>query len=149
MPSRAETGLHFAGDWFAYPIPGGRICTFPLPKNVRSEIKIENATRLVGDALLVKELDQLGKIRKRAGEPVHLVDDDHVDLLCPDLLQDMLERRTLKRGAREASADTWQWPGERLPVAGTFSLPALLWGFAALRTSCRSPRSGGHSRTCR
>ena len=35
----------------------------------------------------VEQLDQLGEVRQRAGQPVDLVDDDDVDLPGPDVLQ--------------------------------------------------------------
>ena len=43
----------------------------------------------------VEELDQLGKIGQRAGQPVDLVDHDHVDLAGLDVFEQMLQGRAV------------------------------------------------------
>jgi len=43
----------------------------------------------------VEQLDQLGEVGERSRQPVHLVDDDHVDLAGLNILQQFLERRPL------------------------------------------------------
>jgi hypothetical protein len=44
-----------------------------------------------------------GAYQRRLGKPVNLVDDDHVDLTGPDIVQELLECRSLHRTAREAA----------------------------------------------
>ena len=51
----------------------------------------------------VEEFDQLGEVGKRPRQPVDLIDDDHVDLAGPDILQQLLERRPLHRTSRKAA----------------------------------------------
>ena len=41
----------------------------------------------------VEQFDQLGEVGERPRQPVNLVDDDHVDLAGPDIVQQLLERR--------------------------------------------------------
>ena len=38
----------------------------------------------------IEQLDQLGEVSKRAGKPVDLVDDDHVDPSRPNVVQQLL-----------------------------------------------------------
>ena len=52
----------------------------------------------------VEQLDQLGEVGKRPRQPVDLVDDDHVDLPRPDVVQLLLDRRPLHRPARKSEA---------------------------------------------
>ena len=49
--------------------------------------------------MLVEQLDQLGEIGQRPGQPVDLVDDDDVDLAGADLGQQLLQGRAVKGGA--------------------------------------------------
>jgi hypothetical protein len=51
----------------------------------------------------VEQFDQLGEVSKRTGQPVDLVDDDHVDLAGSDIGQQLLERRPLHRTSRKAA----------------------------------------------
>ena len=51
--------------------------------------------------MLVEQFDQLGKIRQRAGQAIHFVDDYHVDLAGPHFGKQFLQGRTVERGARE------------------------------------------------
>ena len=53
--------------------------------------------------MLIEQLDQLGEVGERAGEPVDLVDHDGVDLAGPDIGQQFLQGRAVERGAREAA----------------------------------------------
>ena len=39
----------------------------------------------------VKQFDQLGKVGERAGQPVDLIDDDHVDPASADAVEQLLE----------------------------------------------------------
>ena len=61
----------------------------------------------------IKELDQLGEIGKRPGQPVDLVDDDDIDLAGPDLGEEALagqggparpRKRRRHRSGRESGA---------------------------------------------
>ena len=47
----------------------------------------------------VEQLDQLGEVRERAGEPVDLVDDDNIDPAVPDVRQQPLQGGALGRAA--------------------------------------------------
>ena len=42
--------------------------------------------------MLIEELDQLGEVGQRSGQPVDLVDDDDVDLAGPNVLQEVAAR---------------------------------------------------------
>ena len=53
--------------------------------------------------MCVEELDELGEVGERAGQPVDFVDDDDVDFSGPDLVQQRLQGRALERGAGEAA----------------------------------------------
>ena len=53
--------------------------------------------------MLVEQLDQLGEVGERAGQPVDLVDDDDVDPPGPDVGQEPLQGRPLQRAAGEAA----------------------------------------------
>src|SRR6266542_6699656 len=53
--------------------------------------------------MLIEQLDQLGEVRKRAGEPVDLVDHHDGDLSGPDIREQGLQGRTVQGGAREAA----------------------------------------------
>jgi hypothetical protein len=47
--------------------------------------------------MLVEQLDQLGKIGERAGQPIDLIDHDDVDLAGPDVGEEVLQGRTVER----------------------------------------------------
>jgi uncharacterized protein YciI len=68
------------------------------------------------DVVGVEQLDELGKIGKRAGQPVDLVDQHDVDLARANIGQELLQRRALERGAGESA----------IVVAGTDQPPALV-----------------------
>ena len=53
--------------------------------------------------MLVEELNELGEVGERAGQPVDLVDDDDVDPSRPNGMQQVLESRPLHRPAGEAA----------------------------------------------
>src|SRR5712671_6785552 len=53
--------------------------------------------------MLVEQLDQLGKIGERAGQPVDLVDHDDVDLAGPDVGEELLQGWPFERGSREGA----------------------------------------------
>jgi hypothetical protein len=55
------------------------------------------------DVVGIEQLDELGKISERAGQPVDLVDQHDVDLARPDIGQQLLQRGTLERGAGEGA----------------------------------------------
>jgi hypothetical protein len=52
--------------------------------------------------MLVEQLHELGKVRQRAGQAVDLVDDDHVHLAGPHILQEPLQGRPVGVATREA-----------------------------------------------
>jgi hypothetical protein len=43
----------------------------------------------------VEQFDQFGEVGKRSRQPVDLIHDDDVDLVSPDIVQQLLERRPL------------------------------------------------------
>ena len=47
--------------------------------------------------MLVKQLNQLGEVRKRPGETVHLVDQYDINPAYPDVGQELLQGRSFKR----------------------------------------------------
>ena len=51
------------------------------------------------DAAAVKDVDELGKIGERSGQPVDLVDDDHIDLACLDIGDQPFQGWPLHRAA--------------------------------------------------
>jgi hypothetical protein len=55
--------------------------------------------------VLVEQLDQLGKVGERAGQPVDLVDDHDVDFAGPDLAEQLLQGRPLQ-GSLPAATTT-------------------------------------------
>ena len=59
----------------------------------------------------IEEFDQLGEVGERAGQPVDLVDDDHVDSARANVIQQLLERWPT-RGSRPSTAALIM-PGER------------------------------------
>ena len=56
-----------------------------------------------GDAMLVENVDDLGEVGQRPGQPVNLVDDHHVDLARAHIRQEPLEGRPFHRRARETA----------------------------------------------
>jgi hypothetical protein len=53
--------------------------------------------------LFVEELDELCEISQRTGQPVDLVDDDHIDLAGFDILEEPLQGRAVQGAAGEAA----------------------------------------------
>ena len=53
--------------------------------------------------MLVEHLDQLGEVGERAGQPIDLIDDDHVDPSRLHVNEQLLERRPIHRPAGEAA----------------------------------------------
>ena len=51
----------------------------------------------------IKHLDDLGEVHERSGQPVDLVDDDHIDLPRPYVMEQILERRAVHGSARDAA----------------------------------------------
>jgi hypothetical protein len=47
----------------------------------------------------VEQFDQLGKVGERAGQPVDLVDNDHVDPVSASIVEELLERWPVHRAA--------------------------------------------------
>jgi hypothetical protein len=56
-----------------------------------------------GDAMGIERLNKLGEVGKRAGQPIDLIDDDHVDPSRLHIDEQLLERWPLHRPAREAA----------------------------------------------
>jgi hypothetical protein len=54
-----------------------------------------------GHTVLVEQLDELGEVRQRACQAVDLVDDDHIDLAGPHVLQEPLQSRPVAVAAGE------------------------------------------------
>lgn len=52
---------------------------------------------------LIEQLDQLGEVGERAGEPVNFVGHHGIDLAGPDLGQQGLQGRALERSPRNAA----------------------------------------------
>jgi hypothetical protein len=50
----------------------------------------------------IEQFDQLGKVCQRAGQPVDLVNDDHVDLAGPYVTEKLLQRRPVGIAASES-----------------------------------------------
>src|SRR4029079_9931276 len=55
------------------------------------------------DTTTVEDFHQLGKIRQRPRQSVDLVDDQHIDLICLDVVQQALQRRPFHRTSRIAA----------------------------------------------
>jgi hypothetical protein len=53
--------------------------------------------------VLVEELNQLGKISQRPGQPVDLIDHDNVDLARADFREQRLQGRAVERGTGESA----------------------------------------------
>ncbi|YBW38421.1 hypothetical protein ACMYR2_0925 [Nitrobacter sp. TKz-YC01] len=51
----------------------------------------------------IEQFDQLGEVSQRAGQPVHLIDDDDVDPAGRDIRQQPLQGRAIGGSAREAA----------------------------------------------
>ena len=64
----------------------------------------------------VEEFDQLGKVGERAGQPVDLVDNDHVDPASPNVIEEPLEGWPVHRAAGVAA----------VVVVGPDQLPAFM-----------------------
>jgi hypothetical protein len=53
--------------------------------------------------MLVEELDQLGEVGERAGQPIDLIDDDHIDASGLHVDEQLLQGRPVHRSAGEAA----------------------------------------------
>ena len=53
--------------------------------------------------MCVEGLHHLGEVGERAGQPVDLVDDDHIDQSVIEIGHQPLQGRALHRGARETT----------------------------------------------
>ena len=51
----------------------------------------------------IEQLDELGEISERAGQPVDLVNQHNVNLARPDIGQELLQRRAVERGTGECT----------------------------------------------
>ena len=50
-----------------------------------------------------KQLDELGEISQRTGQPVDLINQHNFDLAGADIGQELLQRRAVERGAGESA----------------------------------------------
>ena len=73
-------------------------------------------------------LDELGKIRERAGQPVDLVNQHNVDFARVDIGQELLQRGALERGARECAVVVAA--GDQPPAFVRLTLYICLTGLA-------------------
>ena len=55
------------------------------------------------DLLFLEKLQDFYEIRKRTREPVYLINHHAVDLLLPDVVQELLQGRAVRVGSRKAS----------------------------------------------
>ena len=77
--------------------------TFSVSRPMLDVVLKDWVTETKETLMLVEQLDELGEVGKRAGEPVDLVDDDDVDPVGPDLVQQALQGRAIERSAGEAA----------------------------------------------
>ena len=122
------TQRHRSADPDALALGGGDLVPHPLADDLALELgegqqHIEGEPAHAGGGVerlgyrderhgvLVEQLDQLGKVGKRAGEPVDLVDHHDVDLAGPDIGQQGLQGRAVQRGARDAAIVIAGQPG--------------------------------------
>lgn len=69
-----------------------------------------------GHFVRIEDFDQFGKVGQRAGEPVDLIDHDHVDPVLSEIDEQFLERGTLHAAAGKAS----------IVIALAMELPAFM-----------------------
>src|SRR5262249_37504714 len=74
------------------------------------------------------DLDELGEISERAGQPVDLVNQHNVNLARPDIGQELLQRRAVERGAGECAIVVA--PGDQPPAFVRLALYICLAGLA-------------------
>jgi hypothetical protein len=55
------------------------------------------------DRMLVELLHQLREICQRSGQPVHLVDDDDIDLPAAEVAKQLLQGRAVQRGPGQSA----------------------------------------------
>ena len=76
----------------------------------------------------IEQLDELGKIRKRAGQPVDLVNQHNINLARPDIGQELLQSRPVERGAGECTIVVAA--GDQPPAVVRLTLYICLTGLA-------------------
>jgi hypothetical protein len=76
----------------------------------------------------IEQLDELGEISERAGQPVDLVDQHNVDLARPDIGQQLLQSRAVERGAGECAVVVAA--GDQAPAFVRLALYICLTGLA-------------------
>ena len=93
--------------------------------------------------MLVEDLDDLGEVGQRPGQPVDLVDDHHVDLARAHIRQQPLECRPL-HGRRPRSLRRHTSRGQRIQPSRFWlamkASQASRWASSELK-SCSSPSS--------
>src|SRR5262249_48190956 len=80
------------------------------------------------DTVGIKQLDELGEISERAGQPVDLVNQYDINLAGANIGQELLQCRTLERGAREGAIIVAG--GDQPPAFGCLALDIGFTGFA-------------------
>jgi len=76
----------------------------------------------------IKQLDELGEISQRTGQPVDLVNQHDVDLAGADIGQELLQRRAVERGTGECTIVVAA--GDQPPAFVRLALYIGLAGFA-------------------
>ena len=147
----AVVGVVSDGRIAAHPhallLGGGDLVTDPLPcdlplelgegeKHVEGEPSHRGGgVELLGDGderdlMAIEYLDDPGEVRQRPCQSIHLVDDDHVDLIVLDILKKPLESGTLHRAAGQPAVLVMGRQGTPAPVllAGDVGLAGLALG---------------------
>src|SRR5829696_6641495 len=77
--------------------------TFRVSRPMLEVVLNACVTRHERDLTGIEQLDQLGKVGKRAGQAIDLVDDDHVDRSGLNVREEPLQGRAVHRPARDAA----------------------------------------------
>ena len=92
--------------------------------------------------MLVEQLDELGKVCERPGEPVDLVDQDYIDLAGAYVIEKSLQRRPIDIAAGKSPISVFaadQGPAG-IGLAADIGLRGIVWASSELK-SCSSPWS--------
>src|SRR5206468_6498828 len=80
------------------------------------------------DPVGIEQLDELGEISERAGQPIDLVNQHNVDRARPDIRQELLQSGPLERGAGECTIVVAA--GDQPPALVRLALDICLTGLA-------------------
>ena len=101
----------------------------------------------------IEQLDELGEIRERAGQPIDLVNQHNVDRARPDMRQELLQSGPLERGAGECTVivAAWNQPPALVRLALDIGLTRLALGIerAEGKVEVMLARLAGIDRTAR